>query len=275
VKCENVVVPTVDELEVWVSMLKTWHTAPLVSQDFDVPKDRPVMPEQAFLLQMSMTMALLPYCRYDFFGGLYQGFTPEGADKPNLIEAQFMGDEHEPGQKDTEAHMVAYVVSLKDGGFGLILGYKGTSAGGSVACYVPFPGCSILFGQDTNDWYKNWDAAAARLFVGNDQIQVHRGFLEYKRSLDKRMARSPIPQEMKAILESWGVKKHYENFWQLVTSSDWKWCVCVGHSLGGGMASIAAATLSTRTQSDDKGHVYEVVVGAPNAGNKAFADMMS
>ena len=44
VKCENVVVPTVDELEVWVSMLKTWHTAPLVSQDFDVPKDRPVMP---------------------------------------------------------------------------------------------------------------------------------------------------------------------------------------------------------------------------------------
>ena len=28
------------------------------------------------------------------------------------------------------------------------------------------------FGQDTNDWYKNWDAAAARLFVGNDQIQA-------------------------------------------------------------------------------------------------------
>ena len=31
---------------------------------------------------------------------------------------------------------------------------------------------SVRFGQDTNDWYKNWDAAAGRLFVGDSKIQA-------------------------------------------------------------------------------------------------------
>ena len=37
VNCENVVVPTVDELEVWVAMLKTWDSFPLDKKDFKVP----------------------------------------------------------------------------------------------------------------------------------------------------------------------------------------------------------------------------------------------
>ena len=42
-KCENVVVPTVDEFEVWVAMLKALDKAPLRGErDFNLPAVRPL-----------------------------------------------------------------------------------------------------------------------------------------------------------------------------------------------------------------------------------------
>ena len=71
------------------------------------------------------------------------------------------------------------------------------------------------------------------------------------------------------ILSTWGVTPS-KNFRDFLLSGQWKWCICVGHSLGGAMSAISALELSVRTGKP----VYAIGVGTAIPGNEGFSELM-
>ena len=101
---------------------------------------------------------------------------------------------------------------------------------------------------NTADWKANFKTFSIEMFPdlpGKEDVKVHKGFLEHKERLDKRMSKAEM-LPIANILSTWGVTPS-KNFRDFLLSGQWKWCICVGHSLGGAMSAISALELSVRT----------------------------
>ena len=159
------------------------------------------------------------------------------------------------GEEDTSPYVLVYMVKLSDGGIGLILSFKGSTNG--------------------LDWKRNFNFLPTRL--GSDSgVKVHKGFGWHVDSIFQKM--SQVGRKVATLYNawgSWGIPSHIQSLEDFVTSGVWKWCICVGHSLGGAMAAVASQRIAS-SSAVGPNTVYAVSIGAPVPGNKAFvADMKS
>lgn len=213
----------------------------------------------------SMRFALLSYARNDG-----QRVQVRALDE-TAIELQLHGTE----AYDAGAHMVAYLYRLEaQGEIGVVLSYKGSTLN------------SVDWRHNLNVLTSRKDKqissgkylfpAAAQYIQEKVRAKVHAGFLAYKDSLDVVMQ----SVDMSEIFAAWRFpgrampSAHVANatsFYDwLQLPGSWRWCVIVGHSLGGAMASIAAADLAVRSNRQ----VMLATVGSPIAGNAAFRNLV-
>ena len=158
---------------------------------------------------------------------LFRGIRLKNSHDVSMIEVQFKSSRHRRGNMDDTGHAVAYLIK-EEGGLGVVLSYKGST--------------------NTADWKANFKTFSIEMFPdlpGKEDVKVHKGFLEHKERLDKRMLKAEM-LPIANILSTWGVTPS-KNFRDFLLSGQWKWCICVGHSLGGAMSAISALELSVRT----------------------------
>ncbi|CAJ1425411.1 unnamed protein product [Effrenium voratum] len=225
---------TVRDLENWVRSLKQLHEHTLPGE---------IKPPIGFVLEISFRMAMLAYGRNDGKSALYRGFKAQGSDEVSLIEAQFKGLGHVDGVQDDSAHLAAFLVKLKEGGVGLVLGYKGST--------------------NMADWSAN--------------LQSPRWLLESQAEPRRSDGESPMAP-LAELLLSWGVEVPSTwTFADFVLSNKWQWCVCVGHSLGGAMSAIEAEMLAVPIHKShpDQKNIFAVGVGSAIPGNPDFVKSMA
>jgi len=254
---KRVPIPSADNVSSWVDALQNIHEATSGRADASTAVD------------IALRFSMLAYSRNDGLPAVGR-VLQEAWGTDAVIELQL----HGTNAWDAGAHCVAYIYKLEEG-VGVVLAYKGstsnmedwihnvkflTSNDGSVSSGKP------LF----SDMQGPLDSFEAR-------AEVHPGFLAYKQSLDARMKNVAIEKNLRDMLESWGSvweKKpsgriHFHQW--LHSPNAWKWCVVVGHSLGGAMAQVSAADLAVRSN----GRVLLATVGSPTAGNTALAKLLN
>ena len=178
-------------------------------------------------------------------GHFFQGFR-RGVSYRGTIQSS----RHRRGNMDDTGHLVAYIIKLQ-GGVGIVLSYKGST--------------------NMADWKANMKTFSKKMFPDSDkeEVMVHNGFLQHKERLDKRMLQAKMAPIAK-LLSTWGVSP-FENFRDFLLSGQWKWCICVGHSLGGAMSAIAALELAVYGAGNP---VYAIGIGTAIPGNQQFSWLM-
>mmetsp|Transcript_36035 Transcript_36035/g.75050 ORF Transcript_36035/g.75050 Transcript_36035/m.75050 type:complete len:320 (-) Transcript_36035:67-1026(-) len=201
---------------------------------------------------------MLAYGRNDAHGYSVRAFTFGNDTEISMLEFQFKSWFHASDRVDDAAHMVAYLVQV-EGGVGVVLCYKGST--------------------NKKDWQANLKSEPKALFRDGPMlpdllkgVEVHRGFMWHKRSVDLRMNMFSM-EAVEKILTSWGVPgtAFHGSFTKFLYSGVWKWCVSIGHSLGGAMSAISALNIAVHSRSSQ---VYSVVLGSAIPGNQGFVDAM-
>ncbi|CAE7876913.1 unnamed protein product, partial [Symbiodinium necroappetens] len=256
----EVVIPKVSELEEWKEKLSSVE-----------PLQLPIGSKDAFIIDISMRMALLAYGRTTLSGssGRLEFLSPGQGEPIAMCELTVRGMEASPQRiqkthlaerqeglnislQDDSPYAVIYMMKLPEGGFGLVLSFKGST--------------------NSLDWMRNFNILPSRL-RSDDGVKVHTGFATHVDSIFRRLSR--FTRLVKSLYEAWaawGIPSNIQNMADFVTSGEWKWCICVGHSLGGAMAAIAAEKIASSANRPNS--VYAVSIAAPVPGNKAFvADM--
>ncbi|CAE6971992.1 GIP [Symbiodinium sp. CCMP2592] len=256
----EVVIPKVSELEEWREKLSSAE-----------PLQLPIGSKDAFIIDISMRMALLAYGRTTSSGatGRVQFFAPGQEEPISMLELTVRGVEADAqriaklhlterqaglnsSQQDDSPYAVVYMVKLPEGGHGLILSFKGST--------------------NSLDWMRNFNILPSRL-RSDDRVKVHTGFATHVESIFKTLSRfGRSVASLYHAWAAWGIPSNIQNMADFVTSGDWKWCICVGHSLGGAMAAIAAEKIASAANRPNS--VYAVSIAAPVPGNKAFVTDM-
>ncbi|CAE7687337.1 unnamed protein product, partial [Symbiodinium microadriaticum] len=190
-------------------------------------------PAEEPIAALAIRFAMLGSGRNDGKGYSVRAFTFENDTEISMLEFQFKSWFHTRGSIDDAAHLVAYLVKVK-GGMGVVLSYKGST--------------------NNRDWLVNLDREPESLFSDSPGLpkflkrahaEVHHGFRLHKRSLDVRMNMFMM-KPVEKILTSWGVpeRKLHRPFKEFLYSGAWKWCISVGHSLGGALAAMAALEIA-------------------------------
>lgn len=241
--CQNVTIPSIPEIEDFTTKLSDLHagnhSGKLIMTNREV-----------IVLQTSFRLAMMAYGRNSGKSLLFRGIRLKNSDEVSMIEVQFKSSRHRRGNMDDTGHVVAYLIKV-EGGVGVVLSYKGST--------------------NTADWKANFKTFSTKMFPdlpGKEDVKVHKGFLKHKERLDKRMSEAEMLPIAK-ILSTWGVIPS-KNFRDFLLSGQWKWCICVGHSLGGAMSAISALELSVRTGKP----VYAIGIGTAIPGNEAFSEIM-
>ena len=216
-----------------------------------------------------------------------------------MLVFQFKSWFHTNGSTDDAAHLVAYLVKVK-GGVGVVLSYKGSTNRKDWQANLdskPDP----LFRDSPLNLLQPRDSVLPNIFK-HAHVEVHHGFKWHKASLDWRMGLFMMEPVTK-ILTSWGVPESalhrpFKEFlysgtlallWQTarqvcvksykdvkllrVSLHDkrrasfqpgaWKWCISIGHSLGGAMSSMAALDIAVDSGSSQAdGVVFAQMVRA-------------
>eukprot|EP00931_Biecheleriopsis_adriatica_P043623 TRINITY_DN24933_c0_g1_i1.p1 TRINITY_DN24933_c0_g1~~TRINITY_DN24933_c0_g1_i1.p1 ORF type:complete len:533 (+),score=75.52 TRINITY_DN24933_c0_g1_i1:165-1601(+) len=171
------------------------------------------------------------------------------------------------------AHLVVYVYRLQGTGVGVVLAYKGStmnredwkhnlhifSRRGDSRSEA---GHGIHWGVDL---FPDLKATTSDESVA--KAQVFTGFLDYWRLLDLKAASCSL-ESWRGLLAEWGspLPETADDLKSWLYAGHWKWCVAVGHSLGGAMANIAAVDLTVRSGRS----VALSTLSSPSAGNTAF-----
>ena len=207
-----------------------------------------------------------------------------------MLEFQFKSWFHTRGSIDDAAHLVAYLVKVK-GGMGVVLSYKGSTNNRDW-----------LVNLDREPESLFSDSPGLPKFLKRAHAEVHHGFRLHKRSLDVRMNMFMM-KPVEKILTSWGVpeRKLHRPFKEFLYSGAlallwrtarqvrvksykdvkllrvslhdkrrasfqpgaWKWCISVGHSLGGALAAMAALEIAVDSGSSQAdGVVFALIVRA-------------
>lgn len=201
------------------------------------------------------------------------------SDCEELVELQFHGtNNYEAG-----AHAVAYLYKLPAGGVGTVLCFKGATFNGSD------------WGNELKIWRAKDDditrltkgapvfsaeahglASDARLRGLARDARIHPGYAEYYQTILERMKNFSM-EHLQPLLSSWefsdtglpvtqGRSSHGLDFLSWLQAASWKWCVCVGHSMGGAMASYAATDLAVQSGKQ----TLLSTSGTPGCGNQEF-----
>ena len=206
-----------------------------------------------------------------------------------MLEFQFKSWFHANGSVDDAAHLVAYLVKVK-GGMGVVLSYKGSTNRKDWQANLD---SGSEFFRDSPELPKSLKHA---------RVEVHHGFKWHKTSLDLRMNMFMM-EPVEKILRSWGVpeRKLHRPFKDFLYSGTlaplwrttrqacvksykhvkllrvclhdkrrasfqpgaWKWCISIGHSLGGAMSAMAALDIAVDSGSSQAdGVVFALIVRA-------------
>ncbi len=241
--CQNVSIPSIPEIQDFETKLSDLH-------EENVSAQLVLSTRETVVLQTSFRLAMLAYGRNSGKSLLYRGISFKDSEEVSLIELQFKSSRHRRGNMDDTGHLVAYIIKLQ-GGVGIVLSYKGST--------------------NMADWKANMRTFSKKMFPDSDkeEVMVHNGFLQHKGRLDKRMLQAKMAPIAKLLL-TWGVTP-FENFRDFLLSGQWKWCICVGHSLGGAMSAIAALELAVYGAGNP---VYAIGIGTAIPGNQQFSWLM-
>mgnify|MGYP002803586580 FL=1 len=241
--CQNVSIPSIPEIEDFETKLSDLH-------EENVSAQLVLSTRETVVLQTSFRLAMLAYGRNSGKSLLYRGISFKDSEEVSLIEVQFKSSRHRRGNMDDTGHLVAYIIKLQ-GGVGIVLSYKGST--------------------NMADWKANMKTFSKKMFPDSDkeEVKVHNGFLQHKERLDQRMLQAKMAPIAK-LLSTWGVSP-FENFRDFLLSGQWKWCICVGHSLGGAMSAIAALELAVYGAGNP---VYAIGIGTAIPGNQQFSWLM-
>ncbi|CAE7813936.1 unnamed protein product, partial [Symbiodinium microadriaticum] len=189
-------------------------------------------PAEEPIASLAIRFAMLAYGRNDAHGHSVRAFTFGNDTEISMLEFQFKSWFHANGSVDDAAHLVAYLVKVK-GGMGVVLSYKGST--------------------NRKDWQANLDSGSEFFrdspelpkSLKHARVEVHHGFKWHKTSLDLRMNMFMM-EPVEKILRSWGVpeRKLHRPFKDFLYSGAWKWCISIGHSLGGAMSAMAALDIA-------------------------------
>ncbi|CAE7940416.1 unnamed protein product, partial [Symbiodinium necroappetens] len=232
---DNVTIPTVQEAESLKDALAKLHQSSAGDLYGIGPAEEPIA-------SLAIRFAMLAYGRNDGHGYSVRAFTFGNDTEISMLVFQFKSWFHTNGSTDDAAHLVAYLVKVK-GGVGVVLSYKGSTNRKDWQANLdskPDP----LFRDSPLNLLQPRDSVLPNIFK-HAHVEVHHGFKWHKASLDWRMGLFMMEPVTK-ILTSWGVPESalHRPFKEFLYSGAWKWCISIGHSLGGAMSSMAALDIA-------------------------------
>jgi len=251
----KVQLPSVPEVERWVHALSAVPAEG--SADVTLPVD--------YTLRFEM-LSYLRNCGEEAQSLVLRSQTTNSDD---VVELQFHGTKNH----DAGAHAVAYLYRLSSGGVGAVLCFKGTTCNSSD------------WGKDLKIW-KAIDGDITKGLTNGMHLfpdgaglagdaQVHPGYFDYYQTILARMKAFSV-EHLQPLLQQWqfsdsglpvaGTNSEVTNFLSWLQSGAWEWCVFVGHSMGGAMASYAATELAVHS----KKTTMLSTSGTPGCGNADF-----
>lgn len=224
--------------------------------------------EEMAVVDLSVRYAMLSYSRND---GLP---AKEHLLANDVVELQF----HDADSSASEGlHLVTYIYKLPEGGVGVVLSFKGHTGIESVTNSVQLLNTddeidaqgTLLF-PDTSGFINRLASSAPRFVDLVRQAKVHPQFAQEKVQLDQQMdAWSMLT--LAPVLRDWGVPSSEPNFLDWLRAGHWSWCAIVGNGAGGAVAAITAVELSVHSGKQP----VLATLGAPTAGNTAFASIQT
>jgi len=252
---KRVQIPSVMEVERWVQALAA------------VPEEGSA--DVALPVDYTLRFEMLAYLRNDGEEAQSLVLKSQASDLEELVELQFHGtSEYEKG-----AHAVAYIYKLPSGGVGVVVCFKGTTCNASD------------WGADMKYWRAK-DSDVTRLTTGTPlfpaeasgsgkDARIHPGYAEYYHTILARMQQFSM-DHLQPLLQQWECSSsripvvqgsgQSVDFLTWLRAGAWKWCVCVGHSLGGALASYAATDFAVHC---GKATLLSTS-GTPGCGNEEF-----
>ena len=177
------------------------------------------------------------------------------------------------------AHVVIYLLDAADGGILALLSFKGSTASAldwKANLKVLHKASRPLDEYDADRVETSRPAA--------DKPCVHPGWLKYFSALEREMDTFRIGKLPSSCRKRWKLNTNDMTLWALLQSSKCDHVLCVGHSLGGALASIAATKLGERREraiaADASAPVTPyppslVTFGCPVVGERNFVKLMS
>jgi hypothetical protein len=155
----------------------------------------------------------------------------------------------------------------------------GASSARPIVAVVSFKGSTANM-QDWKANFKNIKAASSPLCAGSDAC-VHPGWLGFLRAIIDALEGYDVSLLPEAVRTSWGLPAESQmSVWELLQSAFCEQVLCVGHSLGGALAALAATLLGLAAVDAHHGtrapHPPMLVsFGSPVVGNGAFVGLQN